>query len=178
MRDPAASLSLFPVELEVGGHIFTLPALPARRWVEMLVANDLLLMVAAEPEGFIDDGQARRLEEMLLDGVVSMEEVRAALQEAVGVVAGRDWWEAVGLVFTVAAEVNWARMHGQLVVAGVDSGSVPFGAWLDAAMWLATQHMDEKQLGRFLGVLQTPPVEVGLDEGGAFVFPAAAGGVI
>jgi hypothetical protein len=24
--------------------------------------------------------------------------------------------------------------------------------------------MDEKQLGRFLGVLQTPPVEVGLDE--------------
>lgn len=164
MRDPAASLSLFPVELAVGGHTFTVPAHPARRWVEMLVANDLLLMLAAEPEGFIDDEQARRVEDLLIDGEVSLEDVREALQEAVGVVAGRDWWEAVGLVFTVTAEVNWARMNGQLVVAGVDAGAVPFGAWLDAAMWLATQHMDEKQLGRFLGVLQTPPVEVGLDE--------------
>lgn len=164
MRDPAASLGLFPVELEVGGHTFTVPPLPAARWVEMLVANDLLLMLAPEPEGFVDDEQARRVEDLLMDGDLPMEELRTALQEALGVVAGRDWWEAVGLVFTVTAEVNWARMHGQLVVAGVDSQAVPFAAWLDAAMWLATQHMDEKQLGRFLGVLQTPPVEVGLDE--------------
>lgn len=164
MRDPAASLSLFPVEVEVGGRTFTLPALPARRWVEMLVANDLLLMLAAEPEGFVDDEQARQVEDLLIDGTVEMGDLRAALQEAVGVVAGRDWWEAVGLVFTVTADVNWARLHGQLVAAGVDAESVPFGAWLDAMTWLATQHMDEKQLGRFLGVLQTPPVEVGLDE--------------
>lgn len=164
MRDPAASLGLFPVEVEVGGHTFTVPGHPAARWVEMLVANDLLLMVGAEPEGFLDDGQARLMEDLLIDGAVSMEEVRDALQEALGVVAGRDWWEAVGLVFTVTAEVNWARLNGQLVTSGVDAGAVPFGAWLDAAMWLATRNMDEKQLGRFMGVLQTPPVEVGLDE--------------
>lgn len=164
MRDPAASLSLFPVELEVGGESLTLPAHPAARWLEMLIANDLTLMVSAEPEGFVGDEAARRVEDLLLDGVVSMEDLRAALQEAVGVVAGRDWWEAVGLVFTVTAETNWARLHGQLVAAGVDAGVVPFAAWLDAAMWVATQHMDAKQLGRFLGVLQTPPVEVGLDE--------------
>jgi hypothetical protein len=164
VRDPAASLSLFPVEFEVGGHGFTVPAHPARRWVEMLLANDLLLMMAPEPEGFVDDAQARRMEELLLDGEVAMDDLRAALQEALGVVAGRDWWEAVGLVFTVTAEANWARLNGHLVLGGVDAGSLPFGAWLDAAMFLATQHMDEKQLGRFLGVLQTPPVEVGLDE--------------
>lgn len=172
MRDPGASLSLFPVELSVGGRVVTVPAHPAARWVDMLVGNDLLMVVASEPEGFIDDEQARLVEEMLLGGDVSLEELRDALHEAVGVVAGRDWWEAVGLVYTVAAEVNWWRINGQLVTAGVDAGRVPFGAWLDAAMFLATQHMDEKQRGRFLGVLQTPPVEVGLDEereGAAFL---------
>lgn len=164
MRDPAASLSLFPVEVEVGGQVFTVPALPAARWVDMLVTNDLLLMLEAEPEGFVDTEQALRMENLLLDGDVSMGDLRAALQEAVGVVAGRDWWEAVGLVYTVTAEANWWRVSGELAVSGVDPWGVPFGAWLDACMFLAMQHMDEKQRGRFLGVLQTPPVEVGLDE--------------
>lgn len=172
MRDPAASLSLFPIEFRLGDRDLTVPPGGAGRWVELLLANDLLLILGEEPEGLLDTAQARVVEEMLLTGAADMPEVRAVLQDILTTVAGRDWWEAAGLVHTFATESHWARLHGQMVAAGVDVESVPFGAWLDLATFLATQHMDERQLGRFMGLLQTPPAEVGIDEdreGAAFL---------
>jgi hypothetical protein len=164
VRDPAASLSLFAIDFTMGGRDFTLPAHPAARWLEVLLANDLSLLVTAEPEGLIDPDSSYAIDVMLLDGSVDMDDYRGALFDVLGAVAGRDWWEAVGLVGAVAVESNWSRINGQLVRAGIDAGEVPLAAWLDAALSLCTEHMDEKQLGRFLGHLQTPPVEVGIDE--------------
>lgn len=164
MRDPSASLSLFAVEFTLDGADFTVPAQPAARWLELLLANDLGLVATAEPDGLIDAAAAQAIDELLLDGTVELAEYRATLSEVLSTVAGRDWWEAVGLVAAVSAAGNWSRIFGQLVRAGVDADQVPLAAWLDAVMSIVTEHMDEKQLGRFMGFLQTPPVEVGIDE--------------
>lgn len=164
MRDPSASLSLFAIEFTLDGETFTVPPHPAVRWLDVLLANDLALIACAEPEGLIDAVGAGVVDELLVDGRVDITEFRASLCEVLTTVAGRDWWEAVGLVGAVSAEANWSRVNGTLVRAGVDVGSAPLAAWLDAVMSIVTEHMDEKQLGRFMGHLQTPPVEVGIDE--------------
>ena len=164
MRDPAASLSLFPVAFDLGGIGFEIPPVGAARWLEILLANDLSRIVAAGPEGLLEPEEAARIDVMLVDGTVDIDEFRAVLYDVLGAVAGRDWWEAVGLVSAVSTEANWSRIGGQLIRSGIDLAELPFAAWLDAIMSICTQNMDEKQLGKFMGLLQTPPVEVGIDE--------------
>lgn len=164
MRDPAASLSLFPVEFTLAGKDYELPGVGARWWLEMLLANDIGMIVAAEPEGLLSVQEAAEIDLALIDGTVEMEEFRAVLYDVLSAVAGRDWWEAVGLVATVSSEANWSRIMGQLFRSMPDPGALPLAAWLDAVLSICTQNMDEKQLGKFMGHLQTPPVEVGIDE--------------
>lgn len=163
MRDLGASLQVCAIDFELGGHWFSVPPLPAARWLIPLLGNDLTLIVTAEPEGLIDADQATEIDQLLVYGTVDMDELRFALYDVVSAVAGRDWWEAVSLVATVRASDNWARLHGK-ILAAIDPHQVSLGAWLDVAMSLCTERMDAKQYGRFLGILQTPPAEVGLDE--------------
>lgn len=164
MRDPAASLSLFPIEFEMGGDSFVVPAHPAGRWLEIILANDLSLIVAGEPEGLVDADEAAAIDVMLVDGTVDIAEFRAVLYDVLTAVSGRDWWEAVGLISAISTEGNWSRIMGTLVRSGIDVEDAPLAGWLDAAISVCVEHMDEKQLGKFMGILQTPPVEVGIDE--------------
>src|SRR5574341_1234389 len=89
VRDPAASLSLFPVEFTLAGKDYELPGVGARWWLEMLLANDIGMIVAAEPEGLLSVQEAAEIDLALIDGTVEMEEFRAVLYDVLSAVAGR-----------------------------------------------------------------------------------------
>jgi hypothetical protein len=150
--DPVASLRCWAIDVELGGRTFEVPALPAADWFPIVLAGDpvqVLDLLKSTPE---DMGQ---LDEAILAGDITVDEIQDALTDAVEQAAGRSLHAA--MVLTVFASQNWSVVNGHLAERGFRWDVMPLGAALDA-IYSATMALlkDEDSRTKFLRVLDTP----------------------
>lgn len=144
--DPAASMRIWELEIDLGGHTYVVPPLPAAGWFPVLLeGNPLLVLDMIETED-VDD--------MLLSGQVGSDELVETLLVAIEQAAGREFHAA--FVLAQVAAVQWAAISGSLAERGFDWESRPLGAALDAIYAIVVKGLDKEGLARFQSLLDNP----------------------
>jgi hypothetical protein len=134
------------IEIELGGRMYDVPALPAADWWPVLAEDDLgriLDMIGSSS----DD-----LDERLLGGEITSAEVGDTLIEAIEEVAGRSFH--VAYVTAVVAGMSWAAVGGELALRGFRWDVMPLAAALDAIHLVLLRGMDEDGRRKFEAVLR------------------------
>lgn len=146
--DPLASMRCWAIEIELGGRIFEIPALPAVDWWPVLVSGDIsqiLDFIESSPE---DPGN---LDNLLLSGALSGEDLTEALTDAMEEAAGRSFHAA--FVIATVAGTQWAAINGALAQRGFRWDHQPLGAALDALYAAIVVRLDKDPLDKFLALL-------------------------
>lgn len=154
--DPLASMRCWALELELGGRTFDVPALPAADWWPVLISGDLsqiLDFVVSTPGDPLD------LDELLLTGEVTQDQLAQALTDAVEETSGRPLHAA--LVLASLAAMHWASINGALVLRGFRWDQQPLGAALDAIYAEVTGRLKKEQLDEFLALLENEALTSG-----------------
>lgn len=154
--DPLASLRISRIAVDLGGHRFIVPALPAREWLEVLLEEDI------NPEdvfpGFCDPDDIVTVNQMIIDGSVTMEQMTEAIYGVIEQASGRRWWVTLRLCRTIRA--GWDRVGGRLASHGVTPFDVSLSYWLDGAydaILGIIMEADPKAVGSFTQRLVAPP---------------------
>ena len=147
--DPAASMRIWAVELDLGGHTYVVPPLPAAGWFPVLLEGNPLLVLE-----MIEDGPGEDLDDMILSGQVGAEELVEILTLAIEQVAGRQFHAA--FVLAQVAALQWAAIAGILAERGFDWEGKPLGAALDAIYAVVCQRLDKDGLAKFQQLLDNP----------------------
>lgn len=153
--DPAASVQVWAIEIDLGGRTFEVPALPASHWLPILLSGnplDVLDFVESTP-GDND------VDSLILSGQLGRDELVEALVTAVEQAAGRSFHAA--FVLAQVARVQWASVSGLLAERGFRWDEAPLGAALDAIYAIVVKHLDEQALARFHQLLDNPTIMLG-----------------
>lgn len=161
-RDPIASLRPWSITVTVGGQDYTIPALPASAWLEVLLAPQV--QVLGILPGLLDDEDGVELAMRLAEDEVDLDEVYQASLDAVAVAGGRSWWWC--LSFAAGMGVAWNTLSGHLILSGVDWDKLSLAAFFDAAYALISRGIPKEKLQLLDLELNSPPpgVEVPFDE--------------
>lgn len=146
--DPLASMRCWAIEIELGGRTYEVPALPAVEWWPVLVSADLgqiLDFVTSSPDDPLN------LDDLLLTGEVSKDELAEALTDALEEAAGRSFH--VAFVLATVAASQWPTVNGALVRAGFRWDEQPLGAALDGIYAVVTERLEKDNLDKFLAIL-------------------------
>lgn len=143
--DPVASMGCWPLEIELGGQEYEIPALPASGWWAVLAEADLTLIVE------MISGDASDLDDALLSGELTSEDMIQALTEALEEAAGRSLHVAMVLVHLAIRE--WPAINGQMARNGFRWDVMPLGAALDAIHSIIWEGLDEKGRKEFERIL-------------------------
>lgn len=140
----------------LGGRDYYLRPALAGEWLAILLESpmDASLIIP----GMAEDADEEALEEALLAGEVTVEDIEDACREVITIAAGRDWWWATNLVMSVATA--WMVIYGSLVARGLDVQRLPLGAMLDAMYAECATRMDKQHLQDFDRQLNMPPAGV------------------
>lgn len=141
--DPLASLKVWGAEFTVKGRTFDVPALPASEWFPILLQDDPLAVLDLV-EGDVDD--------LLVSGEVTLEELSGALADVVEEVTGRSLH--VCRVLAGTAYHSWMTFNGAMTMAGFRWDVQPIGAALDAVYHLVLKWSDEDGTRKFLDLLE------------------------
>lgn len=161
--DPAAVLTPFPIDVDVGRHTVTIPALPASAWLAALIRGNDHDIVPGLIEG--DD-----LDDEIAEGIIDGDELGAAARAALAVAAGTTWWAATRL----ASAATSSTIHAEVLLAGLNPAAVSLGAYLAAALQVATRYAPPDKRAEIHFSLGKPPV--GVDPAQWFDEAAAAEG--
>lgn len=152
--DPLASLRPYGFAVDLGGREYEVPPRTGAQWLTVLLPSPLDL--ADILPGMLGDDDAEVLEEALMAGEVSEQDIKDSVFEVITLAAGRDWWWALNLIQSVATV--WTQVYGQLVAQGVRFDQLPLGAVLDAMYATLAARMDKDRLRAFDSDLARPPV--------------------
>lgn len=142
--DPVASMRCWPITIELGGREYEIPALPAVDWWLVLIEYNVLAVL-----DIVESGP--EVDDLLLDGRISGEELTTALTDAIEAATGRSLH--AGYVLATAAVSSWAIIGGSLAQRGFRWDVQPIGAALDAIYSLMVDGLEKDQLEKFLAVL-------------------------
>lgn len=160
--DPLASLAPSPVEVEITGHEFVIPAAPAAVWLRIFLDDrpnvDMILpgMAGRECRTVIYRG--------LMNRTFTVKEWQDMICEVIEVVSGRRWWQAMNFINGMKDPDNWQSIFGHLTLRGVDVNTVSLAAWLDAAYALVTESMSKEDRIKFELAIDTVPDGVSPEE--------------
>lgn len=137
------------IEIELGGRAFDIPALPAAQWWPVLTSGELsgvLDFVESRPDDPLN------VDDLLLSGAVSSEDLSQALTDAVEVAAGRSFHAAY--VTAIVAGTQWAAVNGALAQSGFRWDKQPLGAALDALYSVIIGLFEKDARDKFLALLE------------------------
>jgi hypothetical protein len=137
------------VEIELGGRAYEIPALPAIEWWPVLTSGDvnrILDFIESRPD------DPRNVDDLLLSGEFSAEELTEALTDAVEETAGRSFHAA--LVLATVANRQWPAVGGALALAGFRWDQQPLSAALDAVYTVIVERLKKDALDQFLALLE------------------------
>lgn len=134
--DPLASMRCWAMDVQVGGRTFEVPALPAVDWWPILISGNPIQVVDIFTSTDAD------LDELILTGEISAEDLSSAAVDIIEEVAGRSLHASYVLV-TVASN-NWPAIGGELAQRGFCWDVQPIGAALDAIYSIVLNGLPEK----------------------------------
>lgn len=147
--DPAASLRIWAVEVDLAGFTLRIPPLPASDWLPILMRLEVLGLME-----LIEDVD---LDEPLMDGTLKADQVVKALEELTEAATGRTQW--CTMMLALSAREHWHVVGADLARAGVRFDQISIGAALDAIYGSLCRSMDEKGIAKFNRALEHPPVD-------------------
>lgn len=153
--DALAALRIWALDVELGGHTFTVPALPAADWFIAILDEDNPLPLIP---GLLDDDGEEQVMDMLLAGEIDTDLVITRTRELLSAAAGRPWWEADRLIRSSAE--SWHIIGGELTRLGVELDKVSLASALNAIYVICVRTMDEQERNKFDIDLRLPPVGV------------------
>jgi hypothetical protein len=155
--DPVASMRIWGADVTLGDQVFRVPAMDAAGWLEYLLA-DKIVYEDLFP-GLAGPAAVVAVNQMLLDGEVSNEDLEQAILDLIEQVSGRAWWVTVKLCFSLRH--NWESAGGELARNAVVPFGVPLSYWLDAAyatmIRLFMEGPKPKDASRWTHELTVPP---------------------
>jgi hypothetical protein len=160
MLDPVASLRVAAVDVQVGDWVYTVPALAADRWLEVILAD----RYEAIFPGLLDGEDRHDVYRLWLAGDITGDDLGACARDALSAVGGRDWWEVERLVRSAAAETSWPIIMGDLTRRGVRLDLISLSAFCDAVWAHVLTNATEEQRHQLEFELRRPPSEIDLDE--------------
>lgn len=167
--DPAATVASDPLVIEVLGRTWSVPAMSAAEWLELvwmdrLTFYDIFPGLIGDDDGFFTDA--------MVDGLIDLDEMFGIAKEIIEAASGLRWWFCLNL--SVQAKANWHHLSGSLTREGLDPRTTPYGMWLLAFLSLCLENMKPEKAAMFVTELNTPPKGSGVekdnsDDGAAFL---------
>jgi hypothetical protein len=142
--DPLASMQCWAIDVELGGRVFQIPALPAADWWPVLAGGDLSKIL----DFLMSDDD---LDQLLITGEVGGKQLSQALTDVIEEVAGRSFHAA--LVLTIVAQNQWPLVSGNLAQRGFRWDVMPLGAALDAIYAMVVTNMEDEPRRKFIALL-------------------------
>jgi hypothetical protein len=130
--------------------------LDAAEWLKILLAEDLSL--EAIFPGLAGPAVVSEINMLMLEGLISDEDLIDAIKDAIEAVSGRRWWITLRLARTLRN--FWERVGGELAAHGVTPFGVSLSYWLDGAYAICFRLIAEtepKRLTEFTQMLVSPP---------------------
>ena len=161
--DALASLAPAPFRVDLGGHTYTVPPRNARDWLEVLLSAEL--DVTEILPGFLDPADEMAVDQAMVDGDVTPEELEKRVLELMDETVGHPWWWTWRVLNTLTSAHMWPYVHGRLVRDGVDPAARGLGEWLHAGLSVVRDLIDPQKFQRLMTELDSTPVgvEVELD---------------
>ena len=132
--DPVASLRPAEIDVEIGQYVYTVPALGAADWIEVLAEGNGWSIIP----GLLSAADKLALMRDYLGGTVTSQDLLDAGHSVLAAAGGRRWWEVERLVQAAIGEA-WPTIHGNLVLKGVDVKRLTLGAFINAIWVMALQ---------------------------------------
>jgi len=154
--DPVASLGVWAIHVTIGERSWRIPPLDAAEWLKILLAEDLSL--EAIFPGLAGPAVVSEINMLMLEGLISDEDLIDAIKDAIEAVSGRRWWITLRLARTLRN--FWERVGGELAAHGVTPFGVSLSYWLDGAYAICFRLIAEtepKRLTEFTQMLVSPP---------------------
>lgn len=155
--DPVASMRMWGADVSFGDRSFHVPAMDAAGWLELLLAESV--DYEGLFPGLAGPGAVAEVNQMILEGEASDEDLLAGIQDLIEMVSGRAWWITFRLCFAIRR--NWESVGGELARHGVVPWGVPLSYWLDAAYTTMIEIImngpKPKQAADFSRALTQPP---------------------
>jgi hypothetical protein len=129
----------------IGGQAFDLAWRPAAEWTSVRVEMDVIR--------FLSDADRDTVGRMIIDGIVTPDNVVSAAHTVLETVTGRRWWEGQQLL----RMSTQPELLGRLTLAGVDPWQRSAYEWCAATYALCTQNASEQDRMRFDFQLGLPP---------------------
>jgi hypothetical protein len=148
--DPAATLRCWPLQVDLAGATHIIPAHPADVWLLALLGGTYIDVLP----GLLQDKTA--LNDAIIDGAVSGEELLATSREVIAAASGMTWWTAVRLA--QLAHSTW--LGAELTLRGVNPAAMPLAAYLAAVLRMATRDMTADKAAQLTFTLDRPPAGV------------------
>lgn len=152
--DPAASVQVWAIEIDLGGRTFEVPALPAAAWLPVLLDGNPLMVLDLIESTAVDSDVDNDVDALILSGQVQADEIIETLTTAIEQAAGREFHCA--FVIAQVARAQWPTVNGILAERGFRWNEEPLGAALDAIYSIVTKHLAEDALAKFHRLLDTP----------------------
>jgi hypothetical protein len=152
--DPLATLRCWALDVDVAGVTYTIAAQPAQVWLLAILSGSYVEVLP----GLLTDKAA--LNDAIIDGTVEADELLGAARDAIAAAAGTPWWSAARLA--QASTDTW--VGAELLLQGIDPGVVSLGAYLAAALRVATKDMDAAGRAQLTYDLDRPPEGVPAEE--------------
>lgn len=153
VTDATWSLRTWPVEVTFSGLTFSIPALPAADWLAILMSDQVDLEEILPGLAGVEEADA--LEEALVQGKASLQDLYRMALETLSLVSGRPWYVAMKII-SVAA-MSWSALGGEFVIRNVDADRISLAAWLDAAYLIMLRNMKSDDINIFNAKLLVPP---------------------
>lgn len=160
VTDPIASLAPGPYHVTVIGEQFTVPALPAVAWLELLMDEHAALSDFFP--GLAGSEAQIAVTQAIIDGFYNQEAERTLVLALIDAAGGRPWWVTVRLCRIVAS--SWDYLGGEIAMRGVDATRLSLSGWLDAVFHIILRSMDPKEHTKFLMQLELVPAEVAVEQ--------------
>ena len=144
-QDPTESLCPWPITFTVQGRDYEIPALPAAQWLRVLMNEDATVedvFLELVPEGV----------QLLLSGE---DDVWGLAKQILDLASGRHWYIAMRLIDVL--RVNWNVVGATMLLKGVDANRLSLSGWLDVALLMVLQQMEQKDTTMFIAQLEIPP---------------------
>lgn len=148
----AASLRATPTEVLVAGRWVTVPAMLAVDWLELLTGDlDLELIFP----GLLSDDDADWVEDALVEGEISIQDMQRLAIAVITEVSGRPWWIACKLV--ISAQSKWSIIGADLAAKQIDATRIPLGLWLDSVWRIIFDRTANEKWPSVAAQLEAPP---------------------
>lgn len=153
--DPTAHFAQYRVIVTLCDENFVVPAAPASTWLTILAAEEL--DGAQIIPGMLSQKDQERIDELLLDGELAVDDLLAGIKDVITNVSGHPWWWTIHLVSVLRGE-HGTQILGEM--SRVRADEVSLANWLNSLYAMMVRYMKEQDKAQFDAQLDSPPADV------------------